>query len=79
MKVEIVKYDALTDEERMNIPNNERGIIKFASYLRVTHLNETIALESDAMEPEDCTFFRDLSWIKPLLEKCHALGQKKPS
>ena len=66
-------YEALTAAERAGVSHNGHGP-EYASYLRVTHEGQTIYLESDAMEPEDASFTRDLKWIKDALLKAYALG-----
>lgn len=48
-------------EEKEDVPNNGHGKAS-ASYLRIVHDGQTHCLKSDAMEPEDCSFHRDLSW-----------------
>jgi len=68
-------YDDLTEEEKEDQPNNGHGK-ENASYLKIIHNGEVIALESDAMEPEDVRFTRDLGWIKKLLEKVYNLGEQ---
>jgi hypothetical protein len=42
--------------------------------LIVEHGGVEISNEVDSGEPEDNTFGRDWSWIKPLLERVYALG-----
>ena len=76
MKTENLKYDDLSQSEKDCVPNNGAGK-EYAGYLRVSHNGKTIALESDAMEPEDCVFYRDLSWIEPLLHKVFLLGKQE--
>lgn len=44
--------------------------------MRIRHRGETLLLESDAIEPEDKTFFRDLGWVIPWLMKAYELGWK---
>lgn len=39
--------------------------------------NGTIFVESDLMEPEDCTFFRDLAWVGATIEWAFTEGQKE--
>ena len=39
------------------------------SYIVSYWPNGEIQVESDHMEPEDATFYRDLKWIKPALER----------
>jgi len=74
MKVEIIGYSRLTDKEKLGQPNNGSGK-EYASYLKVSHMGEVLELASDAMEPEDCTFGRDLSWIVNLVDKCYEIGR----
>jgi len=76
MIIESISYEDLTDEEKLEAPNNGCGK-EDASYIRVTHKNELIALESDAMEQEDTRFYRDLKWIAPLIEKAYFMGKEE--
>lgn len=76
MKTEKLTYNDLTQTEKDSAPNNGAGK-EYAGYLRVSHNGETIALESDAMEPEDCRFYRDLSWVEPILHKVFTLGRQE--
>ena len=76
MKTELLSYDDLTQSEKDNVSDNGCGK-EYAGYLRVSHNGETIALESDAMEPEDCVFYRDLSWITPLIHKAFTIGRQE--
>jgi hypothetical protein len=71
--VKIEKYDTLSESEKENASNNGSGA-KYASYLRVIHNGKTILLESDAMEPEDAIFLRDLSWVKDIIFKAYLMG-----
>lgn len=75
-KVEVVSYDELTEEDKgFGLSNNGHGK-EFASYLRIIHNGKVINLESDAMEPEDVCFGRDLSWIAEALQEAYELGRK---
>ena len=74
MKVQILNYRDLTQEEKDDQPNNGVGK-EYAAYLRVSDRGRTIALKSDAMEPEDCCFLKDLDWIPGLLKECYELGR----
>ena len=56
------------------MPNNGAGK-KYAGYIKITHNGETLCLHSDAMEPEDAIFGRDLSWIDGLLKECYEIGK----
>lgn len=70
-------YNDLTDEERIRVSNNGSGK-ENASYLRIIFPDGTKQIESDAMEPEDARFSRDLEWIKGTLNKTFAAGQSTP-
>jgi len=74
LKVEAVGYSSLSDEQKNSVSDNGSGK-EWANYLKVTHNDEIVALKSDAMEPEDASFSRDLNWIYGLLRKCYELGQ----
>ena len=67
-------FSELTEQERNNASHNGSGP-EYAGYIRVTYNGETILLESDAMEREDATFSRDLSWITGIIEKAYELGK----
>lgn len=73
LKISIVDFDSLSDEEKEEASDNGSGK-ECAYYLRVELDGDTIALESDAMEPEDVCFHRDLGWIADLLNKCYEIG-----
>lgn len=77
-KVSIIDFNDLTEDEKEIQPNNGRGK-DYAQYLKIEHNGRTIAIESDAMEPEDVTFSRDLYWIKSALEKAYELGKNSSS
>ena len=74
LRVESPSFAELSDEEKNEVPNNGAGK-EYASYVKVIHNDKTIFLENDAMEPEDCTFGRDLSWVYDALQKCYELGK----
>jgi len=76
MKTQLLTFNDISQSEKDNAPNNGSGK-EFSGYLHVSHNGETIALHSDAMEPEDCRFYRDLSWIEPLLHKVFNLGRQE--
>ena len=71
--VTIEGFNDLSPDEQDSMPNNGVGK-QYASYLRIRSYGETILLKSDAIEPEDKTFFRDLSWIKEALEDAYLFG-----
>ena len=74
LKIESLNFEDLSDTEKEDAPNNGAGK-KDASYIRVTHDSRLVCIESDAMEPEDAVFYRDLSWITRVLEECYKCGK----
>lgn len=72
-KATLVDFDNLTEEEKKFQPENGHGA-ESATYIKILHNNKVLSIESDAMEPEDSYFFRDLSWIPNALEKAYQLG-----
>lgn len=77
-KVTIEDFEDLTEEEQGHQSNNGWGRDN-AQYLRVEYKGETLEIQSDAMEPEDVRFSRDLNWIKTSLEKAYELGKAEKS
>lgn len=73
-EVRVLDYEGLNDVEKEAVPNNGSGK-KFAAYLKVLYNDEVLCLKSDAMEPEDACFHRDLSWIPIALKQCYELGR----
>ena len=73
IKIQQLSYDDLTNEEKREASDNGIGK-EYADYIKITRFDKTILLESDAMEPEDITFSRDLGWIIPTLQKMYDLG-----
>ena len=76
MKIDIIGYDDLTFTEKNLVSDNGVGKI-MANYLKVTHNDEVILLESDAMEKEDVCFTRDLSWIPEIIKRAYELGRNE--
>ena len=74
MKIEILRFNDLTQVQQDDMPNNGGGK-EWANYIKVSDGNLLVALQSDAMEPEDATFGRDLSWIASLLQKVYDLDR----
>ena len=74
LKITSPQFEELTEDERKSVSNNGSGK-EYASYIRVEHDGKTILLESDAMEPEDAVFFRDLSWIMDIIERAYEIGK----
>jgi hypothetical protein len=74
LEVTTVYFDDLTEDEKGQQPNNGSGK-EYAGYLKVTHGGNVIGIHSDAMEPEDCTFGRDLSWVEDAIKTAYELGK----
>ncbi len=47
----------------------------YGTVLRVTHNGKILMEHADTMEPEDVSFGRDLSWVKPAIELAYKLGK----
>jgi len=75
LKVETLSFKGLSDDEKDGVSNNGFGK-EYANYIKITHNGVVVLLESDAMEPEDAIFGRDLSWVADMLEKCYDFGVK---
>ena len=66
--VKMCKYNDIPADRREEQPSN--GCEKEqATYLVIEWDDGAIQIQSDAMEPEDCRFYRNLSWVKRTLEK----------
>ena len=75
-KVIVQGYDDLSAEEKQEQPSNGYGK-EMAGYIRVLHNGKTIRLESDAIEPEDKTFYRELGWIVDAIKDAYKLGEQE--
>jgi len=73
MKIETLSYEDLTDEEKEDVPDNGSGK-EYACYIKIAGKGKTLLLKSDAMEPEDASFCRDLDWIVSALQEVYNLG-----
>ena len=74
IKVEMVSYDELPEEVRgLYLSNNGTGR-RYATYLLVYHNDKLIRYESDAIEPEDAQFCRDLSWVEDAIVEAYNIG-----
>ena len=75
MKVKIISFDELTDSQKEEVPDNGAGK-EDSNYLLIEDNNGFYCgLWSDAMEPEDANFLRDLYWIKDLLLDVYEMGR----
>ncbi len=63
-----VSYDELTQEEKESGLSNNGSGKEYASYIIIEDVDGK-RIYSDAMEPEDSRFFRDLDWIIDELNK----------
>jgi hypothetical protein len=75
MKVTVIDYKDLPEEEKDNQPDNGSGK-EYASYLKVEIPGKSPVYYSDAMEPEDTRFYRDLSWVKDALLAAYQAGKE---
>jgi len=73
-KVETLSFQDLQEQETRHISDNGWGK-ENASYLRIT-VDGVSTLQSDAMEPEDVKFHRDLSWIADALMEAYEVGRR---
>jgi hypothetical protein len=73
LKVELQEFEALTDAEKTGVSDNGSGK-EYANYVRVTHNGETLFLENDAIEPEDCRYTRDLGWVLDAIRVAYNRG-----
>ena len=73
LKIISCGFEDLDEEEKELVPNNGSG----TEYIKIIHNEKVILLESDAMEPEDATFGRDLNWIYEACRKCYEIGKQE--
>lgn len=77
MEIKIVSYDELPPEiEKCGLSNNGTGK-GYSAYLLWYYNGKLQNYESDAMEPEDCSFSRDLSWIREWMLKAYEMGRQE--
>ena len=75
MKVSTMSYDELPEDVKEEQPDNGSGK-EYANYIKVEIEGEVDKYYSDAMEPEDASFSRDLSWIVGALMEAYQAGKK---
>ena len=80
ISVETVSYEDLPDEiEKDSFGNfmvSDNGSGKeYATYILIYDGDELMDWYSDAMEPEDATFYRDLNWIPGVIEWAYKMGK----
>ena len=73
LKVNLVSYEDLTDEEKKFQPNNGCGK-EWANYIKVSDGADTVMILSDAAEPEDATFTRDFKGVVEAIERAYKIG-----
>lgn len=74
-KAKMVSYEDLPDEiKNTDLSNNGNGA-KYATYILIWHGDELLGCYSDAMEPEDTVFYRDLDWIPGAIERAYECGK----
>jgi hypothetical protein len=76
IEVKVERFEDLSELEKDSTSNNGCGK-EYAGYIRILQGGETICLESDAMEPEDAIFCRDLEWVPEMLKKCYEIGKSE--
>ena len=77
MKAQIIyDIDKLPEwVDKSDLSNNGAGK-EYASYIVIEH-GEYKQVFSDAMEPEDCRFSRDLNWIVGEIQRAYEFGLKE--
>lgn len=74
LKVELVGYNYLTEEEKSHQPDNGNGK-EYANYIKISKEGETIRILSDAVEPEDATFSRDFNEVVDVIQLVYEIGK----
>ena len=79
-KIEILDFEELQTHKLVSKETIEYGLSnngcgkEYANYILVSHDDKLVFLESDAMEPEDKSFSRNLRWIVAALKEAYDLG-----
>ena len=73
LEVNELRFDDLTEEQQENVPDNGDGK-DYASYIEIRLDGKLVDTFSDAMEPEDASFSRDLSWIPAVIKAAYKVG-----
>ena len=73
LKVNLVSFEDLTEEEKEIQPNNGCGK-EYANYIKITDGYKTVMILSDAVEPEDARFSRDFRDFVDAIEKAYKIG-----
>lgn len=69
LEVKILDYEHLPEELKEDADG-----WGYKRFVVVTHNGKVLEWHSDGMEPEDCTFGRDLRWVPILIRKAYELG-----
>ena len=74
-EVILCSYDNLPNEvdKELGLPNNGSGK-EYAGYIVEKVDGKVINVHTDAMEPEDASFHRDLRWITDALKEAYLRG-----
>ncbi|WP_340499974.1 hypothetical protein [Caldifermentibacillus hisashii] len=75
LKVELVYYDDLSEKEKETQPDNGCGK-EYARYIKISNAGQTLMILSDAIEPEDATFNRDLRSVIDAVKLAYVQGIK---
>ena len=70
------QFSDLSEDEKKDVSDNGNGKEE-AGYIKIIQDGEVILLKSDAMEPEDCMFAKDLNWVHKACRRCYEIGQKE--
>ncbi len=73
LKVNLLSFEDLTEEEKEIQPNNGWGK-EYANYIKITDSENTVMILSDAFEPEDGTFTRDLCYVVDAIKEAYKIG-----
>lgn len=73
IKVNLVHFEDLTEEEKEVQPNNGSGK-EYANYIKITDGSKLVMILSDAVEPEDATFTRDFREVIHAIEEAYKYG-----
>ena len=76
LKVTNPSYEDLNENEKGDVSNNGSGK-EYACYIRVEVDGKKILLVNDAMEPEDASFCRSLSWVSGIIVKAYEIGKSE--
>ncbi|CAG9620849.1 hypothetical protein [Sutcliffiella rhizosphaerae] len=75
LKVNLVSFEDLSEEEKESQPNNGCGK-EYANYIKINDGEKTLMILSDAVEPEDATFSRDFSDVVEAIEEAYKIGYR---